>query len=435
MDATVQEFLNFNQSAPTAWHAVEALREMLQAQSYTLLREEEPWTLQPGGRYAVLRNGSSLIAFTLPRERPHAALIAAAHSDSPSFRIKPNAMQPGPNGAVRLSVEPYGGAVFSSWADRPLAVAGRLMLRQGRELVLRNVCTQGPVCVIPGLAIHMNRELNSGYAWKPNIDLQPLWAVGEAPDLLTLLAETAGVRREDIVSHDLQLVSLVPACVWGPEEAFLSGPRLDDLECAYAVVRGLTEAGESGSLALACVFDNEEVGSGTRQGADGSFLEDTLTRILDALAFSREDTLRLLSGSLMLSADNAHAVHPNHPEYADPAHSAQMNAGVVIKHNAAQRYVTEAVSEGLFAEICRGAEVPVQHYCNRADMPGGSTLGHIALRHVSVPAVDIGLAQLAMHSSWETAGARDLPLMVRALRAFYAADPRRTVDGGWQLWS
>ncbi len=434
MNSENQRFLSFINAAPTAWHAVSLLTDRLAQSGFTPLEEGARWELEAGGRYYVTRNRSSLIAFVLPAAAPAGMMIAAAHSDSPTFKLKANPELGACDRYIRLNAEPYGGMLMSTWLDRPLSVAGRLLVREGGELVTRLVACDRDLCVIPNVAIHMNREANNGFAWKANVDLLPLWGSEQAAgSVLATVAEAADVDPRDVAGHDLYLYNRVPGRVWGAREEYLSGGRLDDLECAWSCAEALIAAPATDRLPVCCVFDNEEVGSGTRQGADASFLEDVIERLCAFYGMDAADRQRLIAGSMLVSADNAHAVHPNHPEYSDPANRVWMNAGVVIKHSARQKYTTDAVSCGLFSEICRGAGVPVQHFANRSDMPGGSTLGNLAIRHVALPAVDIGLAQLAMHSAWETAGALDLPLMLRALTAFYAAPLTLLGDGRYRL--
>ena len=429
-----ERFLSFIDQAPTAWHAVSLLAKRLEEAGFTALNEGERWRMEAGGRYYVTRNQSALIAFILPEKAPEGMMIAAAHSDSPTFKLKMDPELGACDRYTRVNAEPYGGMLMYTWLDRPLSVAGRLVVREGGEVVSRLVRCDRDLCVIPSVEIHMNREENNGYAWKPNVDLLPLWGSEQAAgSVLACAAEAAGVDPEAIVGHDLYLYNRVPGRVWGVKDEYISGGRLDDLECAWSCAEALIAAAPTDRLPVCCVFDNEEVGSGTRQGADAGFLGDVIERVCDFYGMDAADRQRMVAGSLMASADNAHAVHPNHPEYSDPANRVWMNKGIVIKHNARQKYITDAVSCGLFTEICRAADVPVQHFSNRSDMPGGSTLGNLAVRHVAVPAVDIGLAQLAMHSAWETAGALDLPLMLRALTAFYAAPLTLLGDGRYRL--
>lgn len=425
-----QALLAFIDRSPTAWHAVENLRARLDGAGFRELSEGERWAVAQGGRYYVRRNGSSLIAFRVPREEPLGFMLMAAHVDSPSFQIKSLDSVVSAGAYTQLNVEPYGGMLMATWLDRPLSAAGRVVLRRGDTIGTQLVNIDRDLLLIPNLAIHMDRKANEEKRYDAKTDMLPLLGlVQDGKSFRTLVAEEAGVDEGAILSADLRLYPRTPGTVWGMDGAFVSAPRLDDLQCVYACLEGFLAAEESPSAAVFCAFDNEEVGSRTRQGADSRFLEDTLLRLCESLGLGAGDYRRLLAESMMVSADNAHAVHPNHPEYADRADRPVLNGGVVLKFNAAQRYTSDAVSAAVFAEICRRAGVPVQRYSNRADLPGGSTLGHISLTHVSVCSVDAGLAQLAMHSCYETAGARDTVYMIRAAREFYSSALRSGAGG------
>lgn len=419
-----QALFSYIAACPTAFQAAAHTAALLEAEGYRLLRETEEWTLEPGGRYYVMRNGSSLIAFRLPKGRPVGFMMTAAHGDSPTFKIKENAELTGEN-ETRLSVEGYGGMLCASWMDRPLSVAGRAMVRTEDGVAMRLIDLHDDLALIPNVAIHMNRDANNGAKYNFAVDMQPLY--GEKGGFRRRIAEAAGVAEEDLLTHDLFLYNPQPGVEWG---GYISAPRLDDLQCAFAALQGFLTAGESQSAAVYCLFDNEEVGSQTKQGAASTFLRETLERICDALGL----TLRTMAaGSFLLSCDNAHAVHPNHPEYADKNHAVRMNGGVVIKYNASQRYATDAVSAALFQTVCEAAGVLFQRYANRPDMAGGSTLGSIANTQVSLNMADIGLAQLAMHSAFETAGAEDTAHMVQALKTFFGMTLRSGGDGTYQL--
>ena len=419
-----QELFSYIAACPTAFQAAAHTAALLEAEGYRHLRETEEWMLEPGGRYYVARNGSSLIAFRLPKGRPVGFMMTAAHSDSPTFKIKENAELTGEN-ETRLSVEGYGGMLCASWMDRPLSVAGRAMVRTEDGVAMRLIDLHDDLALIPNVAIHMNRDANNGAKYNFAVDMQPLY--GEKGGFRRRIAEAAGVAEEDLLTHDLFLYNPQPGLEWG---GYISAPRLDDLQCAFAALQGFLTAGESQSAAVYCLFDNEEVGSQTKQGAASTFLRETLERICDALGL----TLRTMAaGSFLLSCDNAHAVHPNHPEYADKNHAVRMNGGVVIKYNASQRYATDAVSAALFQTVCEAAGVPFQRYANRPDMAGGSTLGSIANTQVSLNMADIGLAQLAMHSAFETAGAEDTAHMVQALKTFFGMTLHASGDGTYQL--
>ena len=308
--------------------------------------------------------------------------------------------------------------ICSAWLDRPLSVAGRVLVRQdGGRICTRLLDFKRDLALIPNVAIHMNREVNDGFKFNKQVDLLPLFAGGEKGTLLGLAAKELGVEESEILGSDLYLYNRDRASVWGCNEEFVSSGRLDDQQCAFTALKGFLAAKNSRSVNVMACFDNEEVGSGTKQGAASTFLPDTLKRINMALGKSEEAYLRALASSFMLSADNAHAVHPNHPEYADATHRPAMNGGPVIKHGV--RYATDGVSQAVFTALCQKAGVPVQHFANRSDLPGGGTLGLISGSQVPIPTVDIGLAQLAMHSPYETAGREDLRHMVDGMTAFY----------------
>ncbi len=416
----MQDLLTFLDRSPSRYHAVENLRLELEAAGYARLEEGRAWTLAPGGRYYVVRNGSALAAFRVPRRDGAGFMISASHSDSPTFRVKEHAELEGPDGYLRLNVEGYGGMLCAPWLDRPLTVAGRVLVSTDGGIEPRLVYVDRDLLLIPNVAIHMNREANTGYKYDPKCDMVPLMGLGaEKGTFRSLAAQAAGCAPEDILGTDLTLCLRQKGLVWGEKGEFLSAPRLDDLQCAWGCFRGFLEAGESAAVPVYALLDNEEVGSLTRQGADGTLLSDVVERVCAALG---RDRAAAVANSFMVSADNAHAVHPNHPEYHDATHRPAMNAGLVIKHGV--RYATDGAAQAVFTALCRRAGVPVQHFSNRSDLAGGSTLGNISNAHVSVNTVDIGLAQLAMHSCFETAGVRDAGYLVQAMTAFYAASYR-----------
>ena len=345
--------------------------------------------------------------------------MAAAHTDSPTFKIKHNPeKKSGPY--VQLSTEKYGGMLMGTWFDRPLSVAGRIVTAKDGKLETKLVNVDRDLAVIPSVAIHMNRAANEGFKFMANIDTLPLYGMQESSgSFRSVVAKAAGVQEDEVLGEDLSLYVRTRGTCLGAKNEFILAPRLDDLGCVFGLLEGFLAAKASGSVPVFCAFDNEEVGSETKQGAASSLLSDTLRRIALALGLNEEGYLRMLAQSFLVSADNAHGVHPNHPEYADMTNTPRLNGGVVIKFNANQRYTTDGVSCALFTAVCREAGAPVQIYANRSDMPGGSTLGSIATTKVSVPSVDIGLAQLAMHSCVESAGAEDLDALVKAMTCYY----------------
>ena len=428
---TVQKLFRFLDESPTCYHAAANAKAALTAAGAVELRESEQWKLEKGTLYIVERGDSALVAFRVPEGPLHGFLMAASHSDSPTFKVRETAEAASAGNTLRLSVEPYGGGVWRGWLDRPLSVAGRVMIRQGDRLVSRLVNIDRDLLVIPGVAIHMDRSVNKGAELNPAVDLLPLLGCGKEPGTFRkLIAEAAGVREEHLLSTELFLYPRTKAVQTGLNGEFIVSPRLDDLQCVFGCLEGFLAAKPGGSLPVLAVFNNEEVGSNTRQGADSTFLTDVLERIAHGCGLDSEGWKAAVANSFMVSADNAHAIHPAHPEYADKGEFPVLGGGIVIKYNANQRYTTDAVSGAVFQAICQEAGVPVQRYSNRADLPGGSTLGNISTAHLSVPTVDIGLPQLAMHSVCETAGAADTDHLVKAMTAYFSRDFHRDRDGG-----
>ena len=428
---TVQKLFRFLDESPTCYHAAANAKAALTAAGAVELRESEQWKLEKGTLYVVERGDSALVAFRVPEGPLHGFLMAASHSDSPTFKVRETAEAASAGNTLRLSVEPYGGGVWRGWLDRPLSVAGRVMIRQGDRLVSRLVNIDRDLLVIPGVAIHMDRSVNKGAELNPAVDLLPLLGCGKEPGAFRkLIAEAAGVREEHLLSTELFLYPRTKAVQTGLNGEFIVSPRLDDLQCVFGCLEGFLAAKPGGSLPVLAVFNNEEVGSNTRQGADSTFLTDVLERIAHGCGLDSEGWKAAVANSFMVSADNAHAIHPAHPEYADKGEFPVLGGGIVIKYNANQRYTTDAVSGAVFQAICQEAGVPVQRYSNRADLPGGSTLGNISTAHLSVPTVDIGLPQLAMHSVCETAGAADTDHLVKAMTAYFSRDFHRDRDGG-----
>lgn len=423
MDHTVSKDLaQFLEGSPSCFHAIENMKNILSEEHFEQLQENRKWHVQPGGRYFVTRNSSSLIAFTVPEHGFKGMRIIASHGDSPTFKIKENPELETDSHYIRLNVERYGGMLCAPWFDRPLSVAGRVIVKDpdSGTFVSRLVNIDRDLVLIPNLAIHMNREANNGYKYNAQKDMLPLYGDLTAKGtFMKTAAEAAGVSEEDILGHDLFLYNREKASIWGASEEFISCGRLDDLQCAFASLKGFLAGDRQEYMAIHCVLDNEEVGSSTKQGAASTFLYDTLTRIHDCLGFTREGYLIHLADSLMISADNAHAVHPNHTEKADPSNRPYLNRGIVIKFNANQKYCTDGVSAAMFRDICKTADVPVQTFVNRSDMAGGSTLGNISNTQVALNTVDIGLPQLAMHSPYETAGVKDTEYLIRAAREFF----------------
>lgn len=417
---SLQKLFRFIDESPTCFHAVANLEKMLEEQGFIGLSERERWTIEEKGKYYVNRNGSSLIAFTVPAKRPSGFHMAAAHSDSPCFKIKESPEIAADSGYCKLNVEKYGGMILSTWLDRPLSVAGRVVIKEGGGLRSCLVDLDRDTAIIPNLAIHMNRDMNKGVEYNPQTDMQPL--IGEAAgkeSFAAQIAKAVGVREAEILGSDLFLYNRDRCRLIGIDDAFIAGPRLDDLECAYAGIAALMEEMSESYVNLCAAFDNEEVGSGTKQGAASTFLKDVLERICGGLGIDTEEYRCMIADSFLISADNAHAVHPNHKEKADETNRPVLNGGIVIKYHGSQKYATDAYSAAVLKDLCNRAGVPFQSYANRSDIVGGSTLGNLIMAQVSVNTVDIGLPQLAMHSALETAGAKDVAYLIKALRTFY----------------
>ena len=414
MDKRTKALMTFLDASPSVYHAAAYLAKVLEQAGYTCLSEGEKWDLVPGGKYYLTRGGTAVLAFRVPEGKIKGFLMSASHSDRPTFKVKENGELTGTY--TRLAVERYGGMLMGTWLDRPLSIAGRVLVETENGIESRLVNVDRDLLMIPNVAIHMNRQANEGYKWNPAVDLLPLMGGKDAKGKFHKLLEKAAGGK--ILGHDLYLYIRQKATVWGLDKEYLSSAALDDLECAWCCTQGFLNAETSENIPVLCIFDSEEVGSSSVQGAGSQLLEATLSRICTALKL---DAQVMLSNSVMVSADNAHAVHPNHPEYADPANAPVMNGGVVLKFNASLRYTTDGVSAAIFRKVCGKAGIPVQTYCNRADIPGGSTLGHISLSHVSVPSADIGLPQLAMHSCYETAGVKDALYLEEAMAAYYSS--------------
>ena len=429
---TTEELLGFLKNSPTAFQAVEEIEKKLTEAGFAKLGEHENWDIVPSGKYFVTRNGSSVIAFSVPKKYAHSFMITASHTDSPTFKLKSAFEAEACGKYVKLNVEGYGGMILSSWLDRPLSIAGRLIVKDGSKITTKNVNIDRDLVLIPNVAIHQNRQINSGFSYNIAVDMMPLYSASDKKGtLLETAAEYAVCAKENVVGGDLYLYNRTPGTIWGAGDEFFSSARIDNLQCAYSTLIGfISAADEAKAVNVYASFDNEETGSATKQGAGSQFLSDTLAKIAEKLGFSVTEAL---ASSFMVSADNGHAKHPNHPELSDAQNSPAMNEGVVIKENAAQKYTTDAVSSAIFAKICEDANVPVQRFANRSDMGGGSTLGSISNTNAAMITVDIGLAQLAMHSSYETAGTKDTGYMIDAITQFYKSKLTTDGDGSYTI--
>lgn len=426
----VKQLFKFIENSPSCFHAIKTITEELKNEGFVEIKEKDTWQIEQGKKYYVTRNLSSVIAFKIPQNDFKSFHIVASHSDSPTFKIKENAEIEVNNKYVKLNTEKYGGMICSTWFDRPLSIAGRILVKENNAVKTHLVNIDKDLVIIPNLAIHMNREVNDGYTYNAQIDMLPLYGDNSSKgSLMKTIAKEAEVEEESILDTDLFLYNRMNGTKIGSNEEYISSPRLDDLECAFTSLSAFLSENTSNSASVYCVFDNEEVGSGTKQGADSTFLYDVLRRINISLGKTEEDYYRLISSSFMVSADNAHALHPNYTDKSDLTNKVYMNDGIVIKYNANQKYTTDAVSASIFKTICDSVDVPYQTFTNRSDILGGSTLGNISNAHVSLNTIDIGLAQLAMHSTYETAGAKDVTYMIDAIKAFYNTSIEQVEDG------
>lgn len=427
-----KKLFDFISISPTAYHTAENVSALLDKNGYLPLVEGKKWNIERGRGYYVTRNESSVIAFRVPKSSNFDGfMICASHSDSPSLKIKDNA-ELEDKLYVRLSTERYGGMINSTWLDRPLSIAGRVIVKNESGVASRLVNLKEPVAVIPNVAIHLDRSTNDGKKLDPAVDMIPLLCENteNRVPFIERIAENARVNERDILSFDLMLYNSEAPIMWGD---YISSPRLDDLQCVYATLEGFISSDTGNSVPVLAVFDNEEVGSHTKQGADSTFLRDVLIKLSDCLGLNECEFIDKIAQSLMLSCDNAQGVHPNHPELSDRNAQVTLNGGIVLKHNANQSYSTDGISAAFVKLLCDRAEIPCQDYSNRADIPGGSTLGNISNTQVSMMTADIGLAQLAMHSSYETAGASDTEYMVRLSREFYRSSIKMNSDGDYEL--
>lgn len=411
--------INFINNSPTAFHTVKTVKESLIKAGFTEVFESQPSVFSDGGKHFVIRGGSSIIAF---KGKGDGFMITASHSDSPCFKVKDELSSAS---YTRFATEKYGGMLYYTWLDRPLSVAGRVVVKSesGVKSVLVNI--EKAALTIPSVAIHLNRGVNDGAKFNPAVDLLPLTGTSDAKGaLMAAIAAQAGVDASDIISHDLFLYNAEQGRIVGINDELILSPRIDDLGCVYASLEAFLSADSDKSVSVLAVFDNEEVGSETKQGASSTFLDMTLS----AIAGNDEKYSSMLYNSFMVSADNAHAIHPNHPELYDSTNNATLGGGVVVKYNANQRYTTDSLSDGIFRTIALRAGAKLQSFSNRADMVGGSTLGSIANTKVSISTIDIGLPQLAMHSATETAAASDLDDMVKILSELYSSSLEKQGD-------
>ena len=413
-------FIDFLNQSHCAYMAIDTACKKLDEAGFVRLKENATWNLQNNRYYYVVRNQSSLIAFKIPEiANVKSVNIVASHSDSPALKVKP-VEDISSDKYGKINVEVYGGAILSSWFDKPLSLTGRVVLNKNGQIVSQLVDFDEDLAIIPNVAIHQNRQINEGYKYNPQVDLVPMMSLNvQQPFFKNFLSSRLHVEIEDILAHDLFFYNRQKALIWGDKQQFISSGRIDNLESVFTSLTAFINSYSSQSINMLAVFDNEEVGAITKQGMASRFLLDIIERIFTSFYYVDSDIKAILANSFLMSCDNAHAVHPNHPELYDGFNKTYMNEGVVIKTSASQSYVSDAVSVAICKQLCQRANVPYQMFANKSDSRGGSTQAAISTINLPINMADIGLAQLAMHSSFETCGSSDVDYMINLLSQLY----------------
>lgn len=424
-----QELIDFLYESPTAYHAAYSVKDILDKEGFEEIFEKDSWSLKKGGKYYLAKNNSAVIAFKVGNgeiEKDGFRLIGA-HTDAPGFKIKPNTEMKTEDHYVRLNTEVYGGPILYTWFDRPLGIAGRVILKGKSPLKpeVKLVNINKPVLIIPSIAIHMNRTVNEGYNFNRQKDTLPLVGfVNEELEkkgyLMSLLTQELGVSEDEILDFDLFLYEYEKGCIMGINEEFISAGKLDDQWMVFAGIKGLINSTDIDSTKVMICIDNEEIGSLTAQGAQSNLIRRTLERITIALGKSTEEFFRAVSNSLMISADLAHAVHPNLPDKHDPTNRPLLGKGPVLKIAASGSYSTEGVAAGIFESVCKEANVPMQKFVNRSDVKGGTTIGPMSAADLSIPVVDMGAPLIGMHSVRELASVKDNFYTVEVFTKFFS---------------
>ncbi|MBU3137663.1 M18 family aminopeptidase [Clostridium gasigenes] len=422
------ELLDFIYESPSAYHGVVKVRQLLDANGFSEVKESDKWNLQKDGKYYTVKNDSAIIAFVVGNGDvvEDGFRLIGAHTDTPGFRIKPNPEMTTEGKYLKLNTEGYGGPILNTWYDRPLSIAGKVTIKGASvlkpEVKLINI--NKPLMIIPNLAIHMNREVNEGYAINKQKDTLPLLGLinekfGKDGHLLKLIAEELNVNSEEILGFDLALYEYEKGCLIGMNEELISSARLDDMWMVYAGTKALVDSKSNKATKVMVCIDNEEIGNLTAQGASSNLLIHTLERITLALGKDKEDFYRTLSNSVMISADLAHAVHPNLPEKHDLTNKPVLEGGPVLKIAAAGSYSTDSFNAAIFTEVCKKAGVPFQKFVNRSDVRGGTTIGPVTAANLTIPVIDMGAPVLGMHSIRELAAVKDNTYTIKAFTEFY----------------
>lgn len=414
-----QELLDFIKKSPSPFHVVSNMREELINKGFIELKETEPFNITKGKSYFVTRNSSSIIAFKIPENFKGFSVISA-HTDSPTFKIKPNP-EIKSNGYIKLNIEKYGGMLLAPWFDRPLSVAGRVFIYKDGKTKERLIDIARPLLSIVNLAIHQNRTANDGIKYSVQKELLPIFTQNDDEKAFsTLIANEAGCKLDELLDWDLFLYNMCEPVIWGLNNEFFSSPKIDDLQCAYSAFRAILNSKPNEKISLISLFDNEEVGSGTRQGALSDFLTATMERIMYALKLNEDEKYAHIASSFMISADNGHAVHPNYSDKSDVTNLPKLNNGILLKYSANQKYTTDGATGSYLKAIMQKNNIPYQIFVNNSDQLGGSTLGNLSIQKISIPTCDIGVAQLAMHSPYECGGTKDTTALLKLFNSFLA---------------
>lgn len=424
----IQSLLLFINSSPTPFHAVSEIEKQLKSNGFQSLKMEDNWLFNNGKKFYTTINGTALFAFHIGGNIPETDgfKLISAHSDSPCFKVKPNP-EIIVDQYIKLNTEVYGGPILMSWFDRPLSIAGRVILKSDNLLkpIHKLINLEDPILTIPNLAIHLNRQVNEGLNINKQVDMLPLLSmINKSLEkdnfLLNLICKKYHFEVDDILDFDLFVYNQENGCTVGADNEFISSPRLDDLAMVHAGMTSLLNTTPKKGINLLCIFDNEEVGSLTKQGAGAPILKQIIERIMSVLGKNNDQITQSIYNSYMISADMAHALHPNYPEKHDPVNQPILNKGPVLKYHAGQKYTTDGESGGIFANLCQKADVPYQKFVNRSDSVGGSTLGNISTGQINFKTVDIGNPMLSMHSSRELSGVDDHENIIKVFNTFFS---------------
>lgn len=415
------DFVQFLNQSTCSYQTIATVEKNLKDAGFLRLKENATWNLENNRFYYFVKNQSTIIAFKIPEiVNVKSVNIIASHTDSPCLKIKPKAEIKDIH-YNKLNVETYGGLIYSSWLDRPLSISGRVVVKENNELISKLVDFRRPMAIINNVAIHQNKEINKGYKYNPQVDLIPFTGLKPEDDYIDrILARELNITEESIYSHDLFLYPCQKAEIWGENDELISSPRIDNLESVYTSMKAFINSYSTHSINFFAAFDNEEVGSITKQGMASSILRDTIERVFESFYYVNSDIKSILSNSFLISADNAHAVHPNHPELYDSDNKTYLNGGITIKSSSAQKYVSDALSIAVAKALCENANVKYQVFANKSDNPGGSTQAAISTINLPICGIDVGCSQLAMHSAFETCGALDVEYMINFMCEFYS---------------